>query len=1144
MRKDLRIWAVACFVLGGAFLGCSSKGSSPTPEAPRGGPTVDDDDVGRERNITAAEPVDARLRTWQATTELDNQTTALAVGGTSTDQWINIGPSPQVLTSGGHTTYHAGRVAGVAVHPTNTSIWLVAADRGGIWKTSDAGTTWTPTTDDQVTLHSQAIAFAKSNPTIVYANNGGGGSGGLLKSTDTGSTWVLKATYPFNAGNATRIRVSPTDPNVVLASIESDRDSGATGIWKSTDGGVTFPTRKLVGLAGTDLDYNPNDFNQQIGAIGNDAHGVYISRDAGETWTSVGHGTATWEKSGRAVNQVKVAIAPSNVNIAYAGFDYSDDGTHHLWKTTNIWASPPTWTEVAATTEGFLGLLVDPTNTGIVYHLGNGLFRVNGSTITHIDNLDTQPVDALIHIDQRGAAWAGTRLVVGNDGGVYSTTNPTATTVTWTNHNTNAQGGATRLSIAQFWDGSLHPTNPNVALGGVLDDGSAKWTGTSDWREVLDADGFDNFFSSSAPDTMYACSFQGLGISRTKDDAVSPWVRPDLPDIPTDYRPFVSKFERCPSNENVVAAGTDGIWLTTNFFSSAGAASWQQKVTVPSTSPDFHNDVFAITFAASDTTCKTFAYGGTNGRLFITKDQGTTWTNLDPSNQVPDLAARFPLASVTRLAFDPNNANVLYVALGGYDVDRPSTPGHLFKTTTALAASPMWVNVTPPSPAGDAPYNAVVVDPYDSKIVYVGTDLGIWRNTDAATTTNWTHYGIAAGMPFVQVMDLEYQKSTDRLVAFSFGRGAFLFQPAIANAPTLSGTAGTQQAQLSWTASLGARTYNLKRSQTTGGPYTLVRNQATTSFTDTGLAAGSYFYIVTSVNTTGESVNSNELSITIGSGGDPDRTEGGTATGTGTACNTTLETVAMAYDNLMSPGTQGTNWTKWCITSAPSTTTPISTMYDFSGATAFAITRYTITTANDDATRDPRDWTLQGCQGTCTAGSDTGWTTLDTRTNQFPAGNTRLATTSFSFTNTTAYQQYRLRITANRGNTTRTQLAEIQMFGGACAPTTCAAQGKNCGSIADGCGGNLNCGTCTAPQTCGGGGTANVCGGGGGTACAPAYNVSNCNTYLTGTQVSNTGHNWTCSNGNCANCAVDTRCAPGGTGCPWGVVWTDNGACQ
>ncbi len=167
-----------------------------------------------------------------------------------------------------------------------------------------------------------------------------------------------------------------------------------------------------------------------------------------------------------------------------------------------------------------------------------------------------------------------------------------------------------------------------------------------------------------------------------------------------------------------------------------------------------------------------------------------------------------------------------------------------------------------------------------------------------------------------------------------------------------------------------------------------------------------------------------------------------------------------------------------------------------------------------------------------------------------------------------------------------------------CIPTTCAQQGKNCGTTSDGCGTMLTCGTCTPPNSCGGGGTANVCGcaaesdasfcsrlgkncgtvtgtdncgvtrtvsscgtctspdicGGGGTsnvcghstttACFAPYAQSNCLTYVAGMKVSANGHNWTCSNGNCANCAGFASCAPGGSGCPWGVVWSDNGACQ
>jgi hypothetical protein len=224
---------------------------------------------------------------------------------------------------------------------------------------------------------------------------------------------------------------------------------------------------------------------------------------------------------------------------------------------------------------------------------------------------------------------------------------------------------------------------------------------------------------------------------------------------------------------------------------------------------------------------------------------------------------------------------------------------------------------------------------------------------------------------------------------------------------------------------------------------------------------------------------------------DPDRTEGGTASGTGTACNGT-ETVNEAYDNVLVRLDSTTS--KWCVTSAPSTAAPISTLYDFSGTTALAITRYTVTTANDADDRDPKNWTFQGCQGSCSVGSDSGWTTLDTRTDQFPLGSTgRFQTNTYNFTNATPFQQYRLRVTSNNGAIDRFQIAEIQMFGssGMCVPETdpafCSRLGKNCGTVSapDNCGiprTVSSCGTCTvAGESCGGGGVPNVCGSPGGT---------------------------------------------------------------
>jgi hypothetical protein len=118
------------------------------------------------------------------------------------------------------------------------------------------------------------------------------------------------------------------------------------------------------------------------------------------------------------------------------------------------------------------------------------------------------------------------------------------------------------------------------------------------------------------------------------------------------------------------------------------------------------------------------------------------------------------------------------------------------------------------------------------------------------------------------------------------------------------------------------------------------------------------------------------------------------------------------------------NTLKWCGSGTPSASAPRSLMYMWSRG--IPITSYRITAAVDFATRDPKSWTFQGCTGTCAVGSDTGWVTLDTRSNQ--TFTVRGQSKDFSFGNTTAYQQYRLRITANAGNTTATQIEEVQMF--------------------------------------------------------------------------------------------------------------------
>jgi hypothetical protein len=171
--------------------------------------------------------------------------------------------------------------------------------------------------------------------------------------------------------------------------------------------------------------------------------------------------------------------------------------------------------------------------------------------------------------------------------------------------------------------------------------------------------------------------------------------------------------------------------------------------------------ITALAFAASDPTCGTYAFATGDGRLQRTVNAGTTWDDLDANNGVP---GRF----VTDLAFAPTDANVLYATLSGLDEGTPGQPGHVFKTTNALAAAPLWIDVSPPV---DEPINAIAVDPVDSQIVYAGADMGVWKSTDGGGT--WTHMGPENGMPNVAVFDLEIHPTVRRPFAFTFGRGAF-----------------------------------------------------------------------------------------------------------------------------------------------------------------------------------------------------------------------------------------------------------------------------------------------------------------------------------------------------------------------------------
>jgi hypothetical protein len=449
-------------------------------------------------------------------------------------QWLSIGPAPILDNQLEPPQPSAGRVICIAVDPSNAAHWIIGAAQGGVWATYDGGVTWTPQTDSQASLAMGALAFAPSNPLIIYAGTGEPDFGsqdsyfgaGLLKSADGGNTWQLLAGAAFAGTSFSSLIVNPANANLVLASLtgggagrgaEPSPAPPSAGVFLSSNGGTNW-IQKLAGFS-TDLKADPSNFNHQLATLsadGTTGFALEQSTDGGNSWAVV---SGPWTGSGGA-GRMQLAISPSSPNTAYvsvADVRNPQSNTNYnsllgIWRTDNAWAATPAWTQLPPPSD--VGdqlwydqvLSVDPANPSILYFGETPLWKYSGTAWTVLGAVfGTDGNYNLFHPDHHALAWSGNRLIFGNDGGVWSTADGG---VTFYNHNTN------NLAITQFYYVSFHPQTRNFAIGGSQDNGSEQWQGSNAWPYVGPGDGADNAISPVNPDNNWVASFDKLVLIR------------------------------------------------------------------------------------------------------------------------------------------------------------------------------------------------------------------------------------------------------------------------------------------------------------------------------------------------------------------------------------------------------------------------------------------------------------------------------------------------------------------------------------------------------------------------------------------------------------------------------------------------------
>ncbi len=375
--------------------------------------------------------VRARRQTASAT---GNSLSASLAATLDAANWTSIGPRP---TDGGSTYVTAGRVNAVAVDPRDNNTVYIGAAEGGVWKTTDGGVSWTPLTDNQASLASGAIAIDPTHPDTVYVGTGEENfaqdsyyGAGILKSTDAGTTWT-NIVGPFLRATIGALAISPKGSNVLLC-------SSNLGIYRSSDGAATW-TSVLAGT-GTSVLFDPSNGDIAYAALGNihgnAINGVYRSTDGGQTWTLLtGSGANALPTAN--VGRIEIAIAPSTPTTLYVGIQESPPSTAGnllgIYKTTD---SGATWNNLnapdicASVAQCWydMTIRVHPTNPDLVFAAGSlSIMRTMDGGVTWNQLSYIGPNQVQIHVDEHYLAFTpdGSKLYIGNDGGMYSTTDVT-----------------------------------------------------------------------------------------------------------------------------------------------------------------------------------------------------------------------------------------------------------------------------------------------------------------------------------------------------------------------------------------------------------------------------------------------------------------------------------------------------------------------------------------------------------------------------------------------------------------------------------------------------------------------------------------------------------------------------------------------
>ncbi len=689
---------------------------------------------------------------WEEARKLQEQirkNRALAKGTSVDVQWTFRGPDNPLAGN-----YGVGRINVIEFHPTDTNTYMIGSPGGGIWRTTDDGGSWTALNDFLPILGVSDIDYNPQNPNTIYICTGDRDAGdtysmGVFKSTDGGITWD---TTGFGFGFAENQKTN----GLLINSLDTNSLTLATsiGIFKSYDAGATWNVKQ-------------GGFFQQILAHPTDT-GImyatgYVTFGTRQVYRST-NGGASWQLTGSfpGTSRVEMAVTkadPAIVKLVVANTAYGLDGIYNSTDTgqtftklfddqncdSNILASSSKGDKCGGQGWYDLTIQISPVNANHVIVGGvNTWFSTDGGRNWKVANQWNNTVTGVtvVHADKHFHKFHPLKpgeLFECNDGGLYRTLAPMSSNAIWQNL---SEG----LGITQFYRNAVSDVAAYV-LGGAQDNGSKMLTGGTS-KQMTGADGMDCQMDPLDSNTLYTSQQYGELRRSTDGGKTFTDIQNNIPGRPDGA--WITPFLIHPTARNILFAGYNKL-----YYSADQGDTWNEL------SYDFITNLTRIAITSlDDDYIYTLATPQTTSTIRYTTDFGDNWTDLTSLTS--------PQSNISDIMVDPYHKDSLWVTYRNYTGDKVAVVDVRTKTWNK-------VNVNLP----EVPVNCITYDA-QNKVFYIGTDLGVYyREYDS---TGWNYFNNGT-MPNVEVFDLGINNTTNTIWAATYGRGMW-------SSPTHKSTVG------------------------------------------------------------------------------------------------------------------------------------------------------------------------------------------------------------------------------------------------------------------------------------------------------------------------------------------------------------------